>query len=277
MWLKWNVLIFCCFFALKIEIAAADDNVSSEDSLSSSSSDEAHMEVMIRAGEAMMAKPRKPEGITKNYLTDHLFDTDSSSEKDDGSIFCPNEEDDDTKGDKEGNEVSSGVSEDLVDGCIILSTAREKKKKKKYNTSGTKCSAIEAPSASVVSNLTFYSNATSRSHSRESTGEASSVNCPSKKKRKGEKGKKVRVNNDRCATLTDKTMDPYNGQLRCRLSHNLMHWPIQVKSIHRNCQMHYWLYNKKHRAQLMHCPACNVTLCLDCYKPFHETPNICRP
>ena len=101
---------------------------------------------------------------------------------------------------------------------------------------------------------------------------------PPKKKSKGQKGQEKRiissVQKGRCAFVTDKTMDPYNGQLRCRLNHMLNHWPVQVRSKHRNCQMHSWQYKIKHRSQLIHCPACNVTLCLDCYKPFHEMPNI---
>ena len=106
--------------------------------MSSSSTDEAHMEVMIRASEAMMAKPRRPEGVVKNYLSDHLFDTDSSSKNDDGSIFRPNDGDDDTKGGEEDNKVSYSVSEDLIDGCIILLTALGKEKEKKDDTNGEK-------------------------------------------------------------------------------------------------------------------------------------------
>ena len=122
------MLIFCCFFTLKIEIAAADVKVLSEDSLSSSSSDEGHTVEMIRAGETMMAKQLKTKVITKNYLTDHLFDTDSRSENDNGSIFRPNDEHNDTKSDVEGKEVSYGVSEDSIDGCIIVSTPSGKEK-----------------------------------------------------------------------------------------------------------------------------------------------------
>ena len=160
------MLIFCCLFTLKIEIAAADVKVSSQNSLSSSSSDGVDTVESIRAGEAMMAKQRKTKGITKNYLTDHLFDADSSSENNNGSIFRPNDEDDDTKSVIEDEEVSSGVSEDVIDGGIIISIASGKEKEKNDDTNGAKCTASEAPSASVVSNLTFYSDTRSRLHSR---------------------------------------------------------------------------------------------------------------
>ena len=35
------------------------------------------------------------------------------------------------------------------------------------------------------------------------------------------------------------------------------------------CQLHYWVRRKNHRAQLMSCVECNVTLCIHCFNIFH--------
>lgn len=110
--------------------------------------------------------------MTKNYLANHLFNTDSSSESNNSSIFRPNDEDNDTESDIEDDEVSFGVSENVIDRCIIVSTTSGKEKEKKDDTNGAKCTMSETPSASVVSNLTFYSDTRSRLHSRESSSES---------------------------------------------------------------------------------------------------------
>ena len=75
-------------------------------------------------------------------------------------------------------------------------------------------------------------------------------------------------------TFSTRSLDPYQGALRCRLDVTLTHLPVKNDKPENNCQLHYWLEKSKYRAQLLRCPTCNVTLCVDCYKFFHETPII---
>ena len=72
-------------------------------------------------------------------------------------------------------------------------------------------------------------------------------------------------------TFSTKLLDPYQGVLRCRLDDTLSHLPIKNDKPENSCQLHYWLEKSKYRAQLLRCPTCCVTLCVDCYKYFHET------
>ena len=175
--------------------------------------------------------------------------------------------------------VSNSVNKDVIDGMIITSRAPPSDKKKDHQgamtankkttgdnvvmstpSSGTKC-------VSLVSGLTFCS--TSISISNALSLPSSKIN-PAKKKTKCGEGLKKK----KCNTITNNTMDPYTGKLRCRLDRTLCHLPEQVKSEHVQCAMHSWLCKVKKRSQLMHCRACDINLCLDCYKPFHQIPNI---
>ena len=78
----------------------------------------------------------------------------------------------------------------------------------------------------------------------------------------------------RSATMTDNTLNPYTGRLRCRLDQSLNHLPIQSERAEANCQLHNWAVKSKYRKQLMKCPMCNVIICLDCYKMFHEVSDL---
>ena len=75
-------------------------------------------------------------------------------------------------------------------------------------------------------------------------------------------------------TFSIKSLDPYQGTLRYRLETTLTHLPVKNDKPENSCQLHYWFEKSKYRAQLLRCPTCNVTLCVDCYKYFHETPII---
>ena len=241
-------------------------------SSSSSSSDGYDTEMLIKASEAAAGKAP----LQKRNAKRKLKISDSSSDSSDGSVYSISE--------SVNNLVSKSArdeqSEDEIDGVKIVSNTLPTNKRKDQDgmemkekvastneeiclpTSSTK-------STSLVSDLTFCS--TSRlSLLSLSSEELNSNKMPGKKKTKRRYGLK-RL---QCSTVTDKSMDPYTGKLRCRLDKKLVHWPVQIKTQHSQCQMHTWLYNVKYRSQLMHCPTCNVNLCLDCYKPFHEIPNI---
>ena len=232
--------------------------------------------MLIKASKAAAAKAPLQNRNAKRKL--QIFDSssDTSSDSSDGSVYSISE--------SVSNSVSKSArdeqSEDEIEGIKIVSSTLSINKRKDQDgmemkekaastseemclpTSSSKC-------ASLVSDLTFCS--TSRlSLLSLSSGKLNSNKMPGKKKTKRRYGLK-RLQG---SSLTDKSMDPYTGQLQCRLDKKLVHWPVQIKTRHTQCQMHTWLYNVKHRSQLMHCPACNVNLCLNCYKPFHEIPNI---
>ena len=70
--------------------------------------------------------------------------------------------------------------------------------------------------------------------------------------------------------FTEKSLNQYSGSLWCRLYFRLNHLPLQNYKPEGSFQMHWWSKRDKYCKQLLKCPACNVILCLDCYKPFHE-------
>ena len=78
----------------------------------------------------------------------------------------------------------------------------------------------------------------------------------------------------RNATFSDKALSLHSGALRCILDHELDHLPVQNDKPEAGFQIHYWLSKAKYRAQIMKCPALNITLCLSCYKSFHEILNL---
>ena len=78
----------------------------------------------------------------------------------------------------------------------------------------------------------------------------------------------------RNATFTDRSLDPYTGSLRCRMDTRLNHLPEENDKDEGSCQMHYWKDKSKYRKQLLKCAACQVTLCVKCYKTFHDTADL---
>ena len=70
--------------------------------------------------------------------------------------------------------------------------------------------------------------------------------------------------------FTEKSLNPYSGSLWCRLYCRLNHLPLRNDKPEVSCQMHWSSKRDKYRKQLLKYPACNVILCLDFYKPFHE-------
>ena len=71
-----------------------------------------------------------------------------------------------------------------------------------------------------------------------------------------------------CTTLSMSNLK--NGAFTKRLIVNerITHFPLLVRSIYSVCQLHK-CFNMRTRKQVMVCPDCNVTLCIQCYKPFH--------
>ena len=76
----------------------------------------------------------------------------------------------------------------------------------------------------------------------------------------------------RCVRTCDDTLEE-TGALRCRLDTTLCHLPIKPQSKKAKCAIHRWVGVEK-QAQILHCPTCNMHLCVECYGLFHKTPNL---
>ena len=79
----------------------------------------------------------------------------------------------------------------------------------------------------------------------------------------------------RKAYVSNKSMHPLKGKLRCRLDHSLDHWASEPpKDSNHNtpaCQLHWWLCGTKKASNVARCPTCNVCLCVNkCYRLFHN-------
>lgn len=78
----------------------------------------------------------------------------------------------------------------------------------------------------------------------------------------------------RAPPFTDDTLDPVTGKLRIRLSRSHTHWPEATRGRMR-CGLHKWCagFEVKGKNILM-CSTCGVGLCADCYRVFHEEPDL---
>ena len=76
-----------------------------------------------------------------------------------------------------------------------------------------------------------------------------------------------------CKTLNQTNVDNGSFGHRLTFSVNCTHLPAPPRSKHSECQLHR-LANKRTRKQVMTCNDCNVTLCVNCYKPFHTAHDI---
>ena len=76
-----------------------------------------------------------------------------------------------------------------------------------------------------------------------------------------------------CRQLNQTALD--NGRFASRLLHSgdCTHLPTPVHSKYSECQLHKWA-NKRTRKQVMSCSDCDITLCVQCYKPFHTVLNL---
>ena len=86
---------------------------------------------------------------------------------------------------------------------------------------------------------------------------------------------KEEVKREKSPRVTDKSLAA-NGIFRVRLNRG-EHWPVQdLMKKEPRCQLHFWATGEKHRAQLMRCNECDVTLCIHCFKLFHTSENLVK-
>lgn len=76
-----------------------------------------------------------------------------------------------------------------------------------------------------------------------------------------------------CKTLNQTNLDNGSFDKRLTISVECTHFSSVPRSRHSECQLHR-LANKRTRKQVMTCNDCNVTLCINCYKPFHTAHDL---
>ena len=80
----------------------------------------------------------------------------------------------------------------------------------------------------------------------------------------------------RAPRFTDKYLNSITGSLSRRLEESKTHWPIPTAKLATSCQLHHWALSgkKKKRASLIYFSYCKVTLCSECFVPFHTNPQL---
>ena len=265
------MLIFCPFIALKIEEVAREDRNEPVTSPLSSSGSGYDTDMLCKAAERLKEEHALYKKNTKKRFIIEENNGYQSCFDDDG---CDLSVHDSVRG-----LVSNSVNEDVIDGMVIMSRAPPSDKKednqatvipKKKTTEDNKAKLgqeSDTKCVSCMSDVTFCSTSIAIS---EGLSSLSSNTGPPKKKAKCAAG----LGKKKCSTITNNTMNPYTGKLRCRLDLGLCHLPEQVKLQHVQCVMHRWLHKVKKRSQMMYYRVCHINLCLECYKPFHQVPNI---
>ena len=68
--------------------------------------------------------------------------------------------------------------------------------------------------------------------------------------------------------VSDTSLCPSSGVLKCRLDKNLDHIPDEAPKRAR-CRLHWW-GGVETQAKNLVCPTCAVSLCTKCYQLFHK-------
>ena len=87
----------------------------------------------------------------------------------------------------------------------------------------------------------------------------------------------TKINSTRRSRVSDSSLDPTTGSLKCRVNAITLHWPSAPDTtkyaIHR--QLYLWAIGLRKYQNIQHCKECNVSLCTDnCYERFHTTWNL---
>ena len=76
--------------------------------------------------------------------------------------------------------------------------------------------------------------------------------------------------------ITNTSLHPSTGSLRCRLNTTVQHLPMKSKNQKPRCQLHSWAKGgnaPKVMSGVITCQICQFDLCLDCYRLFHTEAN----
>ena len=75
----------------------------------------------------------------------------------------------------------------------------------------------------------------------------------------------------KCTRFSDQALKA--GKFNCRLDIGLDHIPNDQKGKSARCTMHRWLGSETEK-NIVHCPSCNINLCIGCYRPFHTVQDL---
>ena len=78
----------------------------------------------------------------------------------------------------------------------------------------------------------------------------------------------------RRSRVSDSSLHPLNGTLKCRMNTALPHWPSPAEGnsfSSQYCQLHLWACDTRKYANCILCRDCNVNLCTQCFTEFHTT------
>jgi Transposase IS4 len=95
----------------------------------------------------------------------------------------------------------------------------------------------------------------------------------------------VSANDSECASsyskskkVSDASLDPNNGSLCIRLDDD-QHFPVIPTSKRPCCSLCRWVEQEKdikNRSGIVVCDKCQVSLCIDCFKPFHTVSSVSK-
>ena len=78
--------------------------------------------------------------------------------------------------------------------------------------------------------------------------------------------------------INDAALDPQNGSLRRRLDDD-MHYPVKADAKRPCCSLCRWAEqdrDHKMRSNIVSCDKCGVSLCINCFKPFHTISTVSK-
>ena len=85
----------------------------------------------------------------------------------------------------------------------------------------------------------------------------------------------VSFKRQKAASVTCKRLeDLSHGFQATRLDHGLCHLSVPAVGKKPNCAMCRWATGNQYRAQVSYCEACEVNLCVWCYKNFHTVERL---
>ena len=95
----------------------------------------------------------------------------------------------------------------------------------------------------------------------------------------------VSANDSECASsyskskkVSDASLDPNNGSHCIRLDDD-QHFPVIPTSKRPCCSLCRWVEQEKdikNRSGIVVCDKCQVSLCIDCFKPFHTVSSVSK-
>ena len=81
--------------------------------------------------------------------------------------------------------------------------------------------------------------------------------------------------------VNDKTLHPVHGALKCRLNRSVPHLPddnvLEQRNKSLRCALHRWNdWDSQIKRDVVICSTCKVSLCIWCFKKFHEEPDVSK-